>query len=907
MQNEQAKKTRSILSQVMAVQQKIDTRNYGKPQFQSAGESAETKDKGAAKSVSFVSIDRSTSNDSDQKIIGLLETLNDLRYEVSEVIKRELQAGDVLQSYELMLRPGLMEQVEKKTAKKGEFEYGDLSGQDYSNELTRLIRERTSSIIATKNNKYGHLHQQASYWISYDLAGRIASYIQLLKNGGIDDIKSLFQNWQLSHDGEVEEIDVEIANNILGKNFKKITEKQLKAEFLQMTLNQLYEDGMKPGNVSLDDVGGIRGISGRDGVDEYNIIANKLNTFIGQYRGQKTNKAIVTIQKDLEVSFCSSRDLFLYADGLVEQEKINLIERFQVLKSTGIQKAPEIKKYPGFPTFHPTSHYKEGNNIEISFSEYLNIFNELEISLKALPIDINKALSKILGVKLEEINAEYCHDIVKSNHSELSRVNSQKEASRRRFARRLLSKKHNMDLLWAIDQEQRYYAGKVKGSLLTRRNAKGFQIIATAMGKYLRFLLQTRRTQSDRLYYQYDLEIKRAIGGIQMLQLHLKPYSQFSFQFRQLDQAGIYPVFGKRGEKDSAKFMIKAYSTPKKSQSKIDLEYLTYHEGAPVFKRSKIDEGSLLEIPLYFGVRQGRKFFFNNVLSPSKTTNPAFKLGAPNFNVRYIKAEKGCRAVDVRGAIAFTKQMGTNDRITYSKELKGDEQKSKYLVEQIKYLIGIDRGENKLLCCSVYDVAEGKVIEQFVLGDEFKSRIDEMKCEQEKLRKAFNRTKMTAIDRKISGYLKNAINSNIASLIKVVLDYSDRSKKIGLHTGIVFEFLPKQLGRQGRRAYVELRQMGKLIDAVREMRNYYDLPFHIFEVGPAFTSQICSQCGAIDKKSRNLESFRCTKCGFEADADLQASYNILIKWLANKDAQSRNLKKTDYIKNYSDYILKKKK
>ena len=50
---------------------------------------------------------------------------------------------------------------------------------------------------------------------------------------------------------------------------------------------------------------------------------------------------------------------------------------------------------------------------------------------------------------------------------------------------------------------------------------------------------------------------------------------------------------------------------------------------------------------------------------------------------------------------------------------------------------------------------------------------------------------------------------------------------------------------------------------------------HLIKVNPAYTSQTCSNCGTVDKASRNGEQFSCQHCGYLSDADLNAAINIL--------------------------------
>lgn len=50
------------------------------------------------------------------------------------------------------------------------------------------------------------------------------------------------------------------------------------------------------------------------------------------------------------------------------------------------------------------------------------------------------------------------------------------------------------------------------------------------------------------------------------------------------------------------------------------------------------------------------------------------------------------------------------------------------------------------------------------------------------------------------------------------------------------------------------------------------IPFE--KVDPKHTSQICSACGSVEAASRKRKKFHCVHCGYEADADYNASVNI---------------------------------
>ena len=52
----------------------------------------------------------------------------------------------------------------------------------------------------------------------------------------------------------------------------------------------------------------------------------------------------------------------------------------------------------------------------------------------------------------------------------------------------------------------------------------------------------------------------------------------------------------------------------------------------------------------------------------------------------------------------------------------------------------------------------------------------------------------------------------------------------------------------------------------------------VITVSPSYTSQRCSKCGNIDESNRITQaSFKCTSCGYSANADYNASQNLAIR------------------------------
>lgn len=68
----------------------------------------------------------------------------------------------------------------------------------------------------------------------------------------------------------------------------------------------------------------------------------------------------------------------------------------------------------------------------------------------------------------------------------------------------------------------------------------------------------------------------------------------------------------------------------------------------------------------------------------------------------------------------------------------------------------------------------------------------------------------------------------------------------------------------------------------------------VIAVSPSYTSQRCSKCGNIDENNRITQaSFKCTSCGYSANADYNASQNLAIRDIDKIISETRaNMKQT---------------
>lgn len=105
------------------------------------------------------------------------------------------------------------------------------------------------------------------------------------------------------------------------------------------------------------------------------------------------------------------------------------------------------------------------------------------------------------------------------------------------------------------------------------------------------------------------------------------------------------------------------------------------------------------------------------------------------------------------------------------------------------------------------------------------------------------------------------------TLSKMIIDFCEKNNAGTIHMEALTKEVKKNSFLSQYWSYYQLQQM--IENKAKEKNivvNYID---------PAYTSQMCSKCGHIDKENRKVQSkFKCVKCDHELNADYNASVNI---------------------------------
>jgi len=165
--------------------------------------------------------------------------------------------------------------------------------------------------------------------------------------------------------------------------------------------------------------------------------------------------------------------------------------------------------------------------------------------------------------------------------------------------------------------------------------------------------------------------------------------------------------------------------------------------------------------------------------------------------------------------------------------------------------IGLDCGYRKLAVLSTGQIAGGQIIEKI---DKISRKLQNSK--------AFKRA---LIER--NEYINREIKKIDLTDVQTVVVEALKDVKHKTKGKISTKVMSKLQRWVYSRFYTRLRQHLEVCGV------------HCQEVDPAYTSQTCNKCGDVHRENRNRELFKCTRCGYAADADYNASLNILNRFL----------------------------
>ena len=126
-------------------------------------------------------------------------------------------------------------------------------------------------------------------------------------------------------------------------------------------------------------------------------------------------------------------------------------------------------------------------------------------------------------------------------------------------------------------------------------------------------------------------------------------------------------------------------------------------------------------------------------------------------------------------------------------------------------------------------------------------------------------------------FMKN-INHNISREIVAI---AEKQKGNGKDVVIVMENLKnireRMKATKNMTRKLQSWNFAQLQNFIEYKANWSGIP--VVKISARYTSQMCNNCKHVDRKNRPTQSnFKCKKCGYEANADFNASVNIANKF-----------------------------
>ena len=191
-------------------------------------------------------------------------------------------------------------------------------------------------------------------------------------------------------------------------------------------------------------------------------------------------------------------------------------------------------------------------------------------------------------------------------------------------------------------------------------------------------------------------------------------------------------------------------------------------------------------------------------------------------------------------------------------------------------ILGVDLGIAYPICASVYGELNRFTIDKGEI-EEFRRRVEARKLSMLKQGKYCG---------------DGRIGHGIKTRNRPVYDIKDKIAKFRNTINHKYSRTLVDYAKKNGCGTIQMEDLSGITDtADRFLKNwsYFDLQtkikykaeelgIKVINIEPSYTSQRCSKCGYIDKDNRRTQaSFKCLKCGFEENADYNASQNIAIK------------------------------
>lgn len=186
-----------------------------------------------------------------------------------------------------------------------------------------------------------------------------------------------------------------------------------------------------------------------------------------------------------------------------------------------------------------------------------------------------------------------------------------------------------------------------------------------------------------------------------------------------------------------------------------------------------------------------------------------------------------------------------------------------------KGVLGVDMGIVNIAVDSENTVYSGEHFNQH------RNRLNSLKS---RLQKRGTKSAKCHLKR-LSGRIKRfTMNTNHRISKKIVAKAKDISFMIALED--LKGIKKKKTVSKAQRSYINSWSFYQLRTFIEYKAKLHGVPLVL--VDPSYTSQICPECGNLDKQNRiNRNSFKCTQCGFAGPADYIAALNIASRAVRN--------------------------